>query len=186
MQSIIDHIPWIIGSLVAVGLLMLIVIGLYYKKPEQGQVLIRTGMGGTVVSFAGNVVIPLLHKAEFLDITLKRIAIEKLGKEALTCKGETRADIKAAFFIRISPTVDDVLHVVSKLGITRPADTSALKEIYEERFIQALKTVSSQYDFETLTNRELFKEKVMDCVGRDLDGFMLDVVTIDYLGKSKQ
>ena len=186
MPAIIEHIPWMIGGCVAVVLLMLLVLALCYKKPEQGQALIRTGMGGTVVSFTGKVVIPLLQKVEFLEITLKRIVIERLGNEALTCKDETRADVKAAFFVRINPIVDDVLHVVSKLGVTRATDTAVLKEIYVERFIQAMTTVTSEYDFGTLSNLELFKEKVMDCVGKDLDGFMLDVVTIDYLEKSEQ
>jgi len=170
--------------IVWIGLLALIIK--CYIKANQGQVIIRNGFGGSQICFSGIFVIPLIQNAEFLDITLKRIVIERLENEALTCKDGICAEIKAAFFIRINPTVENVLQVVSKLGVTRAADTAVLKEIYEEQFIHALTTVTSEYDYETLSNRELFKEKVMDCVGKELDGFMLDVVTIDYLEKSKQ
>lgn len=181
-----ENILWIIGGLVAVCLLMLVVAALCYRKPAQGQALIRTGMGGPFVSFSGKIVLPLLHKAEFLDVTLKRLVIERQGQQALTCKDGIRADVTAAFFIRINPAVEDVLKVVSKSGVSQAADAVVLKEIYAKRFNHALTTVASEHDYETLTDREVFKQKVMDSIGKDLDGFVLDVVAIDYLEKSKQ
>ena len=170
--------------IVVIGFLALIVK--CYIKADQGQVIIRNGFGGLRMSFSGIIVIPLIQHMELLDITLKRVVVERQGQQALICKDGIRADVTAAFFIRINPAVENILTVVSKLGVTRAADVAVIKEIYGEQFANALKTVTSENNFETLSHREVFKQKVMNTVGRDLDGFVLDVVTIDLFEKTKQ
>lgn len=165
--------------------LMFVYILLCYRTPAQGQALIRSGFGGMFVSFNGKVVMPLLHKAQWLDITLKRLVIDRQGNDALTCKDGTRADIKAAFFIRINPTHEDVKKVVQKLGIEGAADVEKLSDLFMPRFLETLQTVAKENTFEQLSDREYVKQQVMQAVGYDLDGYILDAVTIDYLEKTQ-
>ena len=166
-----------------VGILALLVK--CYRMPSQGQALVRSGYGGTKVSFDAKIVIPIIHKLEWLDITLKRLVIDRQGNEALTCKDGTRADIKAAFFIRINPAVEDVKKVVQKLGIEGAADIEKLSELFVPRFLESLQAVAKVNTFEQLSDREYVKQQVMQAVGHDLDGYTLDVVTIDYLEKTQ-
>lgn len=153
-----------------------------YRKVDQGQSLVRNGMGGTRVSFSGILVFPVVHKAELMDISVKRIEIYRHGKEGLICRDNMRADIKVAFFVRVNKTVDDVLRVAQAIGCARASSHQALEELFDAKFSEALKTVGRQFDFVDLYNsRDTFKEQILKIIGTDLNGFVLEDAAIDYL-----
>jgi uncharacterized membrane protein YqiK len=166
--------------LVSVGLLILLLK--CYHKVEQGQALVRNGMGGTKVSFAGIYVIPILHKAEIIDISVKRVSIDRADGEGLICRDNMRADIKVAFFVRVNKTQEDVLRVAQSIGCERASHREALQELFEAKFSEGLKTVGKQFEFVELYNsREQFKEEILKTIGTDLNGFVLDDAAIDFL-----
>ena len=167
-----------------VFLLLIVIVLLSFKKPNQGQVLIRTGLSGIRISFSGLIVLPLIHKAEFLDTTLTRLVMDCSGKNALLCKDQTPIDVQAAFFVRIKPTVEDVRRVVQKLGIKAASDEQILYALFGDRFHEALKQVSRHYTYDELSDREFFKDQVVAAIDSDLDGYLLDVVAINELSKS--
>ena len=154
----------------------------YYRKVNQGTAIVRNGWGGTVVDFAGKFVIPILHKAELMDISVKRIEIDRSGEDGLICKDNMRADIKVCFFIRVNKTHEDVERVAQFLGCERASDEGALRALFEPKFSEALKTVGKQFDFVELYNsREKFREQILRIIGVDLNGYVLDDAAIDYL-----
>ena len=53
-------------------------------------------------------IIPLIHRVEEMDISLKQVNISREGKDGLICKDNLRADIKVAFFVRVSPETVDI------------------------------------------------------------------------------
>ena len=153
-----------------------------YRKVDQGIALVRNGYGGSKVSFTGMVIVPFLHHLEKMEISVKRVEIYRHGPEGLVCKDNIRADIKVAFFVRVNPTAEDVLHVARFVGCDRGADVQALVELFDAKFSEALKTVGKQFDFVDLyTSREQFKEQIIKTIGRDLNGYLLDDAAIDYL-----
>jgi uncharacterized membrane protein YqiK len=163
-----------------VGILALIVK--CYKKVFQGEALIRNGFGGTQVSFSGKFVIPILHKVEFMDISVKRIEIDRHGTSGLICKDNLRADIKVAFFVRVNNTVEDVKKVAQALGCKRASDEKALYELFDAKFSEALKSVGKFFDFSELyVSRVKFKEEILQIIGTDLNGYVLEDAAIDYL-----
>ncbi len=152
------------------------------RKVEQGSAIIRNGMGGTKVSFDRNVVIPILHIVESMDISVKRIEIDRSGEDGLICKDNIRADIKVAFFVRVNKETEDVKRVAQFLGCARASDEIALRTVFEPKFSEALKTVGKQFDFVELYNsREQFREQILRIIGTDLNGYVLDDAAIDYL-----
>ena len=56
------------------------------RKVPQGSALIKNGAGGTKVSFDRAVIIPILHIVEMMDISVKRIEIDRSGEDGLICK----------------------------------------------------------------------------------------------------
>jgi uncharacterized membrane protein YqiK len=179
-------------EILTVGFVVLIVIlvGVFfllascYKKVEQGTAIIRNGVGGTKVSFVGMLVIPVLHRREYMDISVKRVEIDRTGTvgEGLICRDNLRADVKVAFFVRVNKTPQDVLKVAQSLGCKRGSDPQGLIEFFDAKFSEGLKTVGKQFDFVDLyTNRELFKEEILKVIGTDLNGYILDDAAIDYL-----
>lgn len=166
--------------LFGVGFLALLVK--CYQKVCQGQALIRNGVGGTRVSFSGMFVIPILHRAEYMDISVKRIEIDRRAEQGLICKDNLRADIVVAFFVRVNNTMQDVVKVAQSLGCVRASDRQALVELFDAKFSEALKTVGKQFDFSELyTNRMRFREQILEIIGTDLSGYILEDAAIDYL-----
>lgn len=153
-----------------------------YRKVTQGKAMLRTGAGGAKVTFTGMFVIPILHKMEIMDITLKTVVIERMAKDGLICKDNMRADIKVAFFVRVNKTSEDVIQVAQSIGCSRASDQKALVELFDSKFSEALKTVGKQFEFVELYNsREKFKHEILNIIGTDLNGYILDDCAIDFL-----
>lgn len=177
----------LLGSVVG-SILLLIVLGVIisiltcYRKVEQGRALLSNGLGGTRVSFGGMVVFPIIHKLEIMDISVKRVEIDRAGKNGLICMDNMRADIKVAFFVRVNQTQEAVLKVAQSVGCERASSQNAIIELFDAKFSEALKTVGRQFNFVDLYNaREKLKEGILQLIGTDLNGFVLEDVAIDYL-----
>ena len=125
---------------------------------------------------------PIIHRAEIMDISVKTIEIDRRGKDGLICKDNIRADIKVAFFVRVNKTPEDVLKVAQAIGCARASDQETLEELFAAKFSEALKTVGKQLEFEELyTKRDEFKDQIIEVIGKDLNGYILDDAAIDYL-----
>ena len=174
----------VIGGLIGFGFLAYYIKCL--RKVPQGTALIKTGQGGTEVSFDKMMVVPVLHIVEMMDISVKRIEIDRSGVDGLICKDNIRADIKVAFFVRVNKEVDDVKRVANFLGCRRASDLESLRGVFEPKFSEALKTVGKQFDFVELYNtREAFRNKILEVIGSDLNGYVLDDCAIDYLEQTE-
>ena len=161
---------------------MVILIARMYRKAVQGEALVRTGAGGTRISFNGLLSFPVIHKLEIMDITLKTMVVSRTGKDGLICKDNMRADIQITFFIRVNKTGDDVKHVAQSIGCQRASDKEQLELLFDAKFSEALKTVGKQFDFVALYNsRADFRDKIIEEIGTNLNGYILDDCAIDYL-----
>ncbi len=173
---------WVVLGLIIIGGGIAALMIKCLRKVPQGSAIIRNGMGGTKVSFDRDVVIPILHIVESMDISVKRIEIDRSGEDGLICKDNIRADIKVAFFVRVNKETEDVKRVAQFLGCARASDEIALRTVFEPKFSEALKTVGKQFDFVELYNsREEFREQILRIIGTDLNGYVLDDAAIDYL-----
>lgn len=176
-----------VGVSIALGFFLLIAIGValarFYKQVAQGQVLIvNTMKNEPKVAFTGSVVLPIIHRAEVMDISLKTIEIDRRGKQGLICADNIRADIKVSFFVRVNKTVEDVLKVAQSVGCQRASDLRTLQELFEAKFSEGLKTVGKRLNFEDLyKERDLFKDQIVQVIGKDLNGYNLEDAAIDYL-----
>ncbi|MBJ3812682.1 flotillin family protein [Streptomyces flavofungini] len=181
-----DAITVGIGVSVAVVLLIVIVLLLVltrlFRKVEQGKALIVSKMRKVDVTFTGQVVLPVLHKAETMDISVKTIDITRTGRDGLICRDNIRADIRISFFVRVNKTVEDVIRVAQAIGTARASDQNTLQELFNAKFSEALKTVGKQMDFSDLyTKRDELRDRIIQVVGTDLNGYSLEDAAIDYL-----
>ncbi|CAN5252659.1 flotillin family protein [soil metagenome] len=170
----------LVGAIIVVGLFALIIK--CYRKVPQGQALVRTGQGGVKVSFTGKLVIPILHRAEEMDISVKRIEIDRTGPNGLICKDNMRADIKVAFFVRVNPTEQDVRKVAQSIGCVRASSQPSIEQLFDAKFSEALKTIGKRFQFiELYEERDTFRDEIIKLIGTDLNGFSLEDAAIDYL-----
>ncbi len=173
----------IVGSVVMFSFGAIYIVFKLYRKVDQGKALIVNKMGKEPeVTFTGGLVLPVVHRAETMDISVKTIEIDRRGHEGLICADNIRADIKVTFFVRVNKTKDDVLKVAQAIGCNRASDQETLEALFIAKFSEALKTVGKRLEFEQLyTRREDFKDQIIEVIGRDLNGYVLDDAAIDYL-----
>ncbi|CAL9673266.1 hypothetical protein SUDANB105_07678 [Streptomyces sp. enrichment culture] len=173
-----------IGVLVCLLIAAAVLFGVarLFRKVEQGKALIVSKMRKVDVTFTGQIVLPVLHKAEVMDISVKTIEITRAGKEGLICRDNIRADIRISFFVKVNKTVQDVIKVAQSVGTARASDRNTLQELFHAKFSEALKTVGKQMDFTDLyTKREELRYRINEVIGVDLNGYHLEDAAIDYL-----
>ncbi|MGL5233368.1 MAG: flotillin family protein [Empedobacter falsenii] len=176
-----------VGVIVFIFIAFIVVLSVFYKKVPQGKAIVRTGVGGSQVAFnKGMYVIPVFHKMEIMDISIKKIDITRQQHDGLICKDNIRADIKVAFFVRVNKSVNDVINVAQNLGTERASEPETLKSIFEAKFSEALKTVGKKFDFiELYEARREFRDEILNIIGTDLNGYILDDCAIDYLEQTE-
>ncbi|UQA92439.1 SPFH domain-containing protein [Streptomyces halobius] len=182
MDAITVGIGASVAAVLLVTVVLLLVLTRLFRKVEQGKALIVSKMRKVDVTFTGQVVLPVLHKAEIMDISVKTIDITRTGRDGLICRDNIRADIRISFFVRVNKTVEDVVKVAQAIGTTRASDQATLQELFNAKFSEALKTVGKQMDFGDLyTKRDELRDRIIEVIGTDLNGYSLEDAAIDYL-----
>ena len=172
----------LIAVVVLILLVLLFVVSRLFRKVPQGKALIISKVRKVDVTFTGAVVLPVLHKSEVMDISVKTIDIERTGREGLICRDNIRADIRISFFVRVNKTAEDVVKVAQAIGTERASDETTLQALFSAKFSEALKTVGKQLDFVDLyTKRNEFRDQIIRVIGTDLNGYSLEDAAIDYL-----
>ena len=172
-----------------VGIFFVILMGIaglfkaFYIKVDQGTALIVNDMSShPKVHFTGALVYPIIYKKELMRISLITLEVDRRGKDGLICSDNMRADIAVAFYLRVNETTEDVLKVAKSIGANRASDKDAVDSLFSAKFSEALKTVGKQIEFVQLfENRQEFREKIIEVIGDDLNGYILEDVAIDYL-----
>jgi uncharacterized membrane protein YqiK len=176
----------VIGAVALVAALLLFVVGVFvtrlYRKVEQGSAMVVNKTRSIDVTFSGALIMPVVHKAELMDISVKRLQIARQGKEGLICRDNIRADIDVSFYVRVNPTNESVLEVAKLIGCAEASNPATMDQLFGAKFSEALKTVGKQMDFvELYEKRDDFRHRVIQTIGQDLNGYLLDDVAIEYL-----
>ena len=176
-----------LASIIVIGMAFIVVASKFYIKVGPDEAIAKTGMGGmNVIIDGGALVWPVVHRYEKMDLTLKSFEIAREGSEGLICKDNIRADIKCAFFIRVDKTTEEIKEVAQSIGCKRASVVETLRELFDAKFSEALKTVGKQFEFvELYDKRDKFKNEILKVIGTDLNGYRLDDCAIDYLEQTR-
>jgi len=183
MEGILPIIGIGLGLILFLIVIYFAIIAMFYKKVHQGQALIRTGFGGTkVATDKGLYVVPVFHRVEIMDVSVKKIQIERMAQEGLICKDNMRADIKVAFFVRVNNDISYIKKVAQTIGVARASRIETLEDLFEAKFSEALKTVGKKFNFIDLYEaRREFRDEIVNIIGTDLNGYTLEDCAIDFL-----
>ncbi|MEM1095330.1 MAG: flotillin domain-containing protein [Bacteroidota bacterium] len=183
-------------TLIAVGggLLFLMVLASMFNKfmvkAASSEALVITGVGlkRPKIALSNAFVIPLLRRVDNLDLTVKTVRIARRQHESLSCADGIRAEVEVDFYIKINPLEEDIRHVATTIGCSRAANLETLRELFEAKFADALKTAGAKLQFDQLyQNRREFRDEVLKALGQEgdqdvvLNGYKLDDVAIQYL-----
>ncbi|USD65680.1 peptidase [Vibrio sp. SCSIO 43136] len=179
---------------VGVALLFMIFLTSRYKKVRgEGEALIINGMDRTRASLTGAFVWPVINRYEYMDITRKKISVTRSGRkdqegeeyEGLHCSDNIRADLKVDFYIGVNHEEEDIIRVAKLFTTAGASDGEKLKDHFQPKFSEALKTAVKQFEFEELlTNRRTFRDAVVQVIGSEMDGFKIYDVVIDKVDQT--
>jgi uncharacterized membrane protein YqiK len=97
-----------------------------------------------------------------------------------------RVDVQAEFYVRVQPTVESIANAAQTLGM-RTMDPSALKELVEGKFVDALRAVAAEMAMMELHEMRVdFVQKVQQVVSEDLlkNGLELESVSLTGLDQT--
>lgn len=159
-------------------------IACFYRRVRQGQAVIRTGMGGSQVSFIGLVSIPVAHRIETIDLTVKKLTTAFSDDNSLKTRDGIEVETTAAFLVSVNREKDDILRVAGEHGAEKASALETIQKLFAARFTEALKAAVEECDFETIdAQREKFRGIVRDKIGPDLKGYKLHEIALDHFGK---
>ena len=170
---------------------VVICLFLFIKKIKPGEAGVRTGFGGIRVKKDWMIRVPILQQLQIMDLSVKKLEVVRKSKDGLICEDNIRADIEVVFYVRVNDEkseVDgktdfhDIKTVATQVGCERASEIELLKQLFEAKFSEALKSAGKKMQFEKLyTDRIPFRQEIIDTIGSDLNGYTLEDVAIDYL-----
>jgi uncharacterized membrane protein YqiK len=185
-----------IACLVGVAILVFFaMIAKSYVKAPANRAFVRTGgffrrpdAPPKVVMNGGAWVFGFVHVITWVDLGTMAIEIERTEQNALLTKDPQYADIKAIFYIKVSPTVEGIIDAARTIGM-KAVDANAVKTLVEAKLDGALRDVAATFTLMSLhQEREKFIMEVQNRVKTDLEenGLVLESVSILTLKAARQ
>lgn len=168
--------------LVAIFALGLVFARLYYRASKE-IAFVRTGLGGEkVVRDGGALVLPVLHETIPVNMNTLRLEVRREKEAALITRDRMRVDVQAEFYVRVKPDASAISTAAQTLG-RRTMEPTALKELVEGKFVDALRAVAAGMSMEELhENRADFAQKVQVAVSEDLHKNGLELESVSLTG----
>jgi uncharacterized membrane protein YqiK len=183
LQIIIPIAATILVSLLVIGG----IISRLYVRATKESSFVRTGMGGQkVVMSGGTVAFPVIHEIIRVNMNTLRLEVRRTGESGLITKDRIRVDVHAEFFVRVKPTEEAIADSAQTLGL-RTQDPSALKELVEGKFVDALRAVAAEMTMEELHEQRVqFVQRVQTTVSEDIlkNGLELESVSLTSLDQT--
>ena len=180
-----------IGTMAAVIVVALIVLGMIfsrlYKRASKEVSFVRTGFRGQkVIKNGGALVFPVLHEVIPVNMNTLRLEVRRANEQALITRDRMRVDVTAEFYVRVKPTEDAIGDAAQTLGM-KTMEPSALKQLVEGKFVDALRAVAAEMAMEELHEQRVdFVQKVQQVVSEDLlkNGLELESVSLTGLDQT--
>ena len=169
----------VMGGWIMMTIGFLLMLKKFFHTAKLNEALVRTGFGETRVSFTGVLAIPTMHQLERLNLKTRKISYD--FKE-LKCLDGSLIQVQASFYLEVEKTAKSVLNIVRTLGVDQSVDDEGLKDLFKEKFTEAMSLACSQYSIDDLNSkREEFKQFFKDTSWVEIKGFHLQDMTLDKI-----
>lgn len=176
-----------IGGVVVAAIVVIITMVIFmtklYQRASKEQAFVRTGMGGQkVVKDGGAIVLPVFHETIPINMQTLRLTVERKAKDSLITKDRLRVDVKAEFYVRVSPDDSSIAAAAQTLG-RRTMNPQQLSELIEGKFVDVLRAVAAGMDMQDLhTQRAEFVKTVKTTAAEDLKANGLELESVSLTG----
>ena len=173
-------------ALFVLGSLALVLLKIFYRPVQPGQALVVTDVGGGQrVTLTGALVLPVIHRADLLDITTRTVDVDLDGARAPRSRDGVPVAVRAVAYLRILPEPQSVLDVARSFGCARASDLEEVRLFFRPRIIEALRGILRERDFEDLlSGKDDLGAALITRLGPKLRGFTLDNVAFERLDRA--
>lgn len=180
----------ILGGLCLLGLVIIgLVFSRLYKRATKETAFVRTGLGGQkVIMDGGAIVLPVFHEIILVNMNTLKLEVRKQQAESLITKDRMRVDVITGFFVRVKQAAESVSTAAQTLG-QRTQDPDALKQLVEDKFVDALRATAASMTMQELQDRRRdFVQAVQNAVAEDLEknGLELESVSLTRLDQTEK
>lgn len=180
----------ILGGILLVGLVVVgIIFSRLYKRATKETAFVRTGLGGQkVIMDGGAIVLPVFHEIILVNMNTLKLEVRKQQQESLITKDRMRVDVITGFFVRVKQSAESVSTAAQTLG-QRTQDPNALKQLVEDKFVDALRATAASMTMQELQDRRReFVQAVQNAVAEDLEknGLELESVSLTRLDQTEK
>lgn len=173
----------IVIGLLAIGM----IFARLYRRASKETSFVRTGFRGQkVIMNGGALVLPVLHEIIPVNMNTLRLEVRRANEAALITRDRMRVDVLAEFYVRVQPTSESIANAAQTLGM-RTMEPTALKELVEGKFVDALRAVAAEMAMIELHEMRVdFVQKVQQVVSEDLlkNGLELESVSLTGLDQT--
>ena len=174
--------PLLLNAFIIISILSLLgyVLRNWYKTPLPNEAIIRTGVGGTLaITGKGIFVLPLLHQASRIDLSIKSFVLEFPETAPLPIKDTSQITLSATVNLRISN--DNILLAMAKHGGQKASSQQYIESLFSPQFDEAIRIVGRRFNYQSLkSDLEEFKLAIIEHCGEpeDLHGFELVALSL--------
>jgi uncharacterized membrane protein YqiK len=172
----------ILGAVVVLGVIVFFMTQLY-KRASKEMAFVRTGMGGQkVVKDGGALILPVFHETVDINMQTLRLTVDRKAKDSLITKDRLRVDVKAEFYVRVSPDLESIAAAAQTLG-KRTTNPQQLAELIEGKFVDVLRAVAAGMDMQDLHEKRAdFVKQVQTTAAEDLKKNGLELESVSLTG----
>lgn len=177
-------------TLLTIAIVVVILYWLFrwlYVRSSKDRAFVRTGLGGQrVVLDGGAFVLPVIHDVTPVNMGTVRLEVARGQQSAIITKDRMRVDVTTEFYVRVQGSREGVAAAAQTLG-PRTLQVDSLKELFEGKFIDALRTVAATMTLEDLhEHRGTYVRAVREAVAEDLlkNGLELEAASLTELDQT--
>lgn len=172
-----------IAGAIFLAIIVLAMLAKLYIRSTKEMSFVRTGWGGQkVISDGGALVLPILQETTPVNMKTLRLLVERRNEEALITLDRMRADVTAEFYVRVKKDQDAIAQAAQSFG-NKTLNPEALKDLLQGKFVDALRSVASGMDMQTLhEKRAEFVQSVQTTVAEDLSKNGLELESVSLTG----
>lgn len=164
----------VIGAVLVFGALALLLLARSAVPVGADQALLINELSRIRVAFGPTFVLPMLGRAELVDLGVKTLTLSRRGREALSCRDGVRVEVDCDLTIALGRDVESILRAASTLGAASTFELEALRAAFANRLLEALSAVVAQLDIEQVQRqREDLGDRVLEVIGQDLGGYVV-------------
>ena len=156
-----------------------IMVAKFYRTPKLDEALVVTKPAGTSVALnSGALVLPIIHRAESIDLSPHAIPVHRTGARGLISQDGVRVDVEMTLYIAVGRTENDILSVTESLGSASMSQDEMVRGLLVPKIEAAVRNIVANLDYELLFRATNLRKRLLVELDLELSGFVVQDLAV--------